>query len=126
MKFQKAFTLIELAIVIIVLGILTAIAVPKFLDVKSNAITAAKQANEAATKSAFNIYMAKNSGVNPDVKSLADTILGGVGVAVAGGVKYTLGDGTTSTIVSTYTDDGCSDVTTGTTDLVKCVGTYSG
>lgn len=41
MKKQAGFTLIELVMVIVVLGILAAVAIPKFIDLTSNAQTAA-------------------------------------------------------------------------------------
>lgn len=40
MKNQNGFTLIELVVVIVVLGILSAIAVPKFIDIRSDAQSA--------------------------------------------------------------------------------------
>ncbi len=41
MKNQKGFTMIELVVVIVVLGILAAVAIPKFVDISAEAKTAA-------------------------------------------------------------------------------------
>ncbi|WP_370653928.1 prepilin-type N-terminal cleavage/methylation domain-containing protein [Undibacterium sp.] len=37
---QRGFTLIELVMVIVILGVLAAVAMPKFIDLKSDATTA--------------------------------------------------------------------------------------
>ena len=61
MKKQNGFTLIELVIVIIVLGILAATAVPKFINLQDDAKESAMNGVEAAVHSAANIVYSKAS-----------------------------------------------------------------
>ncbi len=56
---QQGFTLIELVIVIIVLGILAAVAAPKFFNLRSDAAEAAVKATAASMSSAFALNYAK-------------------------------------------------------------------
>ncbi len=59
MKKNAGFTLIELVIVIIVLGILAATAVPKFINLQDDAKESALKGAEAAIHSAANIVYSK-------------------------------------------------------------------
>ena len=67
---EKGFTLIEMLIVIIILGILLAIAVPAYLKFKDRANTSAAQANIRATIPAVEAY-------NADTNGYASMVIGG-------------------------------------------------
>jgi len=58
MKTQAGFTLIELVIVIVLLGVLSAIAVPRFVNLEDDAQRAQRNATAAAITSAMNINYA--------------------------------------------------------------------
>ncbi|MBF0622861.1 MAG: type II secretion system protein [Magnetococcales bacterium] len=55
---QAGFTMIELIMVIVILGILSAVAAPKFLDISGDARAAATDSMHGAFQSAFNMAFA--------------------------------------------------------------------
>ncbi|MDW8002778.1 MAG: hypothetical protein RMJ39_08955 [Deltaproteobacteria bacterium] len=56
---QTGFTLVELVIIVIVLGILAAVAIPKYMDMKKSADKAIADSIVASARSAFTLYYSK-------------------------------------------------------------------
>ena len=62
---RKGFTLIELMIVVVILGILSAIAIPKFHDVSESAKLASCRSNLRTIASALQLYRAEHNSYPP-------------------------------------------------------------
>ena len=119
MEKQKGFTLIELVIVIIILGILAAIAIPRYLDLSTDATTVAKLGMEGAVKSAFAIEVANLHGY-PTITQIDARLATDNTTAADTGIQFYI-DSKTYT-VQTYTDDACTTDTAAVGDTVQCVG----
>ena len=69
-KIKKGFTLIELMIVVAIIGILAAIAIPKFADLINKSKEGATKGSLSSVRSAIQVYYGDNEGWFP-IDSLA-------------------------------------------------------
>ena len=69
MKKSKGFTLIELMIVVAIIGILAAIAIPKFSELIKKSKEGATKGSLASIRSAVAIYYGENEGIYPSTNS---------------------------------------------------------
>ncbi|MBM4313343.1 MAG: prepilin-type N-terminal cleavage/methylation domain-containing protein [Deltaproteobacteria bacterium] len=88
---QKGFTLIELMIVIAIIGILAAIAIPQFTAYKSRGYNAAAKADLKNAYTAAQAFFADNP---TGTVAHADLLTSGYVPSTANGVTVTVGTGT--------------------------------
>ncbi len=128
-KQQSGFTLIELVMVIVILGILAATALPKFVDLGKDARTSAIKAVEGSMRTANSIIYAKAAAVNA-LGAAGTVTINGQTINTAYGFAQTT-DSTTGLaavmdLSTDFTNDGATVIShSGAADSATCAVTYA-
>jgi len=105
MRDNKGFTLIELLIVVVIIGILAAIAIPKFSATREKAYFAAMKSDLKNLASQQEIYYADNYTYTTSTTSLAFTNSEGVTVTITASSSGWTGQATHSALGAA---EGCA------------------
>jgi len=116
MKRQAGMTLIELVIVIIVLGIIAAVAAPRFVDISTNAITAGQNGSIGAFKSALTITIAEQQTAQPTWTQIEANLDGFSNPADGTAAVDLDGDATDDVTITGYSDAACATIHTAGTE----------
>jgi prepilin-type N-terminal cleavage/methylation domain-containing protein len=102
---RKGFTLIELLIVVVIIGILAAIAIPKFATTKEKAYIAAMKSDLKNLITSEEAYFADNMAYTATVASLSFSSTAGVGTPTV--TIASDGNGFTATVTHSSTSVSC-------------------
>ena len=115
----SGFTLVELVLVLVIIGLLSAVAIPRYIEANSEQELSEKQHVSGSVKTAWVVAKA-DTRKQPTVTTLASYVQSEQVSAIDAGIM--LEHNGESYIVPTYVDNECTSPTHGTDDAVACVG----
>ena len=124
MRNTKGFTLIELLIVVVIIGILAAIAIPKFGSTKEKAYIASMKADLRNLVTAEESYIADNVTYTSTLGNLSYSVSAGNTVTITGstgtGWQATAKNNGTTTTCGIYVGSGTAPITGQNEGEPKC------
>ena len=121
---HKGFSLIELMIVVVIIGVLAAIAIPNYISMQNRAKEGSVKANAHSVQLAVEDYAVRNDGTYPDLADIDASMFpggaypnnpfsgvpitiaapafsqGNIGFALAAGIYTVEGYGETATVIT--------------------------
>ena len=121
-QLQRGFTLIELVMVIVILGVLAAVAIPKFVDLKGDAVIAATAGVAGSLSSAAAVNYAARSARVTNGNAVANCT--DVATALQGGLPtgYTITAGVVAAGASANCNLANTTVTPNVTGTFVAIG----